>query len=750
MTQLLVEYFANSLWQVPLLAVAALFLIRMVRPHVRVEHGLWLAVLMLAVLLPLRGLAPAGTEATPQIAAESVSGIARPLVQMKEGGSLMRSPVAAGEHAVAGTRPMGKPPSHVFAGLLRVRRVHLSSAGSRWVAMLYLATIGLGVLRLACAYIAARRLVRQGWHADLSSDTTVMLERCCRYYGVRPPRILFSEDAPGPMIAGVLRPVLLLPADLEEYSGDEVEAVLSHELGHVRRRDYLVNLICQISALPIFYHPATGVLHRGLRQTREMLCDDLAAERMHSARRYSDSLMSLAQRMVQSYVAQGVQGVGLFNNKNRLEERIMRLRESVEGGEAVSSEMIGAKGKTAGAERSGCSNLSAWRLRSAVRLMGGGAVMAGVLAAAALFHVTTTFARSRDVSDAGIVTKGRAAARTAARDADSPGFSTAQPASAPAPARAMAAADGMSRALLEGAPQLGPAPPGASDLAPAPAINGESGAPHSADDRQGKHLDVVVPLAGEEEGGDGQATAIIDEQYRSSEDWRLLQKIFETLNAKLAAEGGTFHNPEFQRQMADTLRSLNEATARADVGEALRAVDDPATRKRMEEAGKIMNSPEFKERMEDAQKAVDPARMKKSMEDAERMFNSPEFKQQMDDARRQIDNPEFKQRMAEAERQVAAVTARMNNPEFKAQMAARSKAWKDEGVIRELRDTMGLVDNPEFERHMEDARRLASEAKAAAGTAELKRQMGELQREIDAASRAARESADQLRDLPSK
>ena len=70
---------------------------------------------------------------------------------------------------------------------------------------------------------------------------------------------------------------MVLPPRFEGHAEDEVRAALLHELAHVRRRDYLVNLMCQIAALPAGWHPAVYGIQQRIRRTREMLCDAIAA-----------------------------------------------------------------------------------------------------------------------------------------------------------------------------------------------------------------------------------------------------------------------------------------------------------------------------------------------------------------------------------------------------------------------------------------------------------------------------------------
>ena len=100
------------------------------------------------------------------------------------------------------------------------------------------------------------------------------------------------------MIVGVAAPVLLLPVGFGGFTEDEVRAVLCHELAHVKRRDYLVNVICQVVALPVVWHPVVHGVQGRIRRTREMVCDALAAREMESEIGYAKCLLALARGMV--------------------------------------------------------------------------------------------------------------------------------------------------------------------------------------------------------------------------------------------------------------------------------------------------------------------------------------------------------------------------------------------------------------------------------------------------------------------
>ena len=90
-------------------------------------------------------------------------------------------------------------------------------------------------------------------------------------------RVVESRLVDTPTAVGWLRPVVLLPiAALTNLSPVQVEAILAHELAHIRRHDYLVNVMQTLAETLLFYHPAVWWVSRRIRAEREHCCDDVA------------------------------------------------------------------------------------------------------------------------------------------------------------------------------------------------------------------------------------------------------------------------------------------------------------------------------------------------------------------------------------------------------------------------------------------------------------------------------------------
>jgi beta-lactamase regulating signal transducer with metallopeptidase domain len=141
-------------------------------------------------------------------------------------------------------------------------------------------------------------------------------------------RILQSAIARTPLVIGALRPIILLPASvLTELSLAELESILAHELAHVRRHDYLVNLVQSAIETILFYHPAVWWVSRQVRIERENCCDDLALRVTRDPATYATALAAVASVRVPSLAPASSGG----NLSSRL-RRVLGMPDADAGG----------------------------------------------------------------------------------------------------------------------------------------------------------------------------------------------------------------------------------------------------------------------------------------------------------------------------------------------------------------------------------------------------------------------------------
>jgi TonB family protein len=140
-------------------------------------------------------------------------------------------------------------------------------------------------------------------------------------------RLLESAAVEVPTVVGLWRPIILVPAStLTGLSVWQLEAVLAHELAHIRRHDYLVNLLQALIEALLFYHPAVWWLSARIREEREHCADDVAVESCGDALLYSRTLATLEQLRARAPAP------ALAANGGSLLLRIQRLLAVPKGG----------------------------------------------------------------------------------------------------------------------------------------------------------------------------------------------------------------------------------------------------------------------------------------------------------------------------------------------------------------------------------------------------------------------------------
>jgi bla regulator protein BlaR1 len=137
--------------------------------------------------------------------------------------------------------------------------------------------------------------------------------------------LLESGLAKVPMVIGHLKPVILIPIGLlTALSMEEVDAILVHELAHIRRRDYLVNLLQSLAEILFFFNPAVLWISQLIKAERENCCDDMALAETNSKVGYIRALVSCEeyQQAVPTYA------MAFPGGKSSLMDRVKRMMSS--------------------------------------------------------------------------------------------------------------------------------------------------------------------------------------------------------------------------------------------------------------------------------------------------------------------------------------------------------------------------------------------------------------------------------------
>ena len=182
--------------------------------------------------------------------------------------------------------------------------LEMLAAVAPWLAPFWIVGVLLLSLQRVMSFFGVRKLRTRGtcvaseeWHAELArlagqlkiSRAVHLLESC------------FAEI---PMVLGHLRPVILMPVGLlANLPSEQIEAVLLHELAHIRRCDYLVNVFQRLVESLLFYHPAIWWISKVMRNERENCCDDIVVSISQRANEYALALAALERNRLSSHQA---------------------------------------------------------------------------------------------------------------------------------------------------------------------------------------------------------------------------------------------------------------------------------------------------------------------------------------------------------------------------------------------------------------------------------------------------------------
>lgn len=192
-----------------------------------------------------------------------------------------------------------------------------------WIPFLTCAWLA-GVLtlstRLLFTWIQVQRLQQRGVQSPRPEHQALLQRLAERLRISRTVRLLESLVVEVPTVIGWLKPVILLPvASVNSLTVQQLEAILAHELAHIRRADYAVNLVQSLIETLLFYHPAVWWMSARIRQEREHCCDDLATSISGDAVSYVSALVRMEElRCEPRGVALAARGGDLLTRAKRL------------------------------------------------------------------------------------------------------------------------------------------------------------------------------------------------------------------------------------------------------------------------------------------------------------------------------------------------------------------------------------------------------------------------------------------------
>jgi beta-lactamase regulating signal transducer with metallopeptidase domain len=277
----------DHLWQSTLFALFAWFTTLLLRRNgAHLRHGVWLCA-SVKFLVPFSLLAMLGAQLKPWFSPEQTHALAA--LATADVSALLVSP----GRAISATSASG---------------YWLNVAMGIWM---------LGTLALAARWLARWRRVRALLRAATSSDITALLSART------------SPDLREPGVAGILKPVLLLPAHIEDHlTPAQLDAIVKHELCHVHRRDNLTASIHMLVEALFWFHPLVWWIGARLIEERERACDEAVVRAGNDPKTYAEGILTVCRTYVASDLAcmSGVSGADL---KTRL-EGIMKTQDLIE------------------------------------------------------------------------------------------------------------------------------------------------------------------------------------------------------------------------------------------------------------------------------------------------------------------------------------------------------------------------------------------------------------------------------------
>ena len=263
--QVLAWALVHFLWQGALIGLVAFWLMRLPRFGAATRYTIGVAALGAMLAAPIATAAYLASETDVTVPRHGQTTIAS--------SSSLPAGFGAGTHASDARVSRGNSALSPDAR----SRTGSRATGVALILAIWCAGVILLSFRLAGSWLAVRRLVRDATRPVSPEIHTLVRRVAGRLALDRVVRVCESSAVVVPVMVGWLKPVVLLPAStISGLAPAQVEALIAHELAHVRRHDYVVNLLQAVVETLLFYHPAVWLVSSHVRTEREHCCDDLA------------------------------------------------------------------------------------------------------------------------------------------------------------------------------------------------------------------------------------------------------------------------------------------------------------------------------------------------------------------------------------------------------------------------------------------------------------------------------------------
>jgi len=285
------EWLLNALWQIGILSLVAIAvqpLLRNASAHFR--HSYWLAASSLCVVVPVLSAVLLGLPGAVESRTSLIEATAGP--------------------ASTALTPLVEPPITVPKEL------------PPFAILIYVTCLGIALFRISrsiCTVVAFRKKAAAG-RPDPRLDEIV--DYCRSVLGVCRVRAVASDTIESPVTIGFRKPLILVPSQLVNTADRSILlAIAGHEMAHIRRKDFLVNLLAQVLIIPVQFHPLIWYLVRKMRRQCELACDEIVTASLMSKRTYARRLLEVAAGSIKRETMRPQLAFGT----DSLEERIRAL-----------------------------------------------------------------------------------------------------------------------------------------------------------------------------------------------------------------------------------------------------------------------------------------------------------------------------------------------------------------------------------------------------------------------------------------
>ena len=183
------------------------------------------------------------------------------------------------------------------AELTRRSEITLPGSWALYIFAGWLLMAAAGLLRVGLGFWHLHRLRKSCLPVDVAALDPVLKRTLEEFGSLRSAKLCVSDRLRVPTAIGFTKPLVVIPAwTMRELSAAELNAILLHELAHLRRRDDWTNLLQKILGALLFFHPAVWWIEKKLALEREMACDDMVLASTTTPRAYAECLVALAEK----------------------------------------------------------------------------------------------------------------------------------------------------------------------------------------------------------------------------------------------------------------------------------------------------------------------------------------------------------------------------------------------------------------------------------------------------------------------